>query len=160
MPESREELRVGKPTVDHALASLVTDLLTTIHLLSGYPAVSVQPEIHRLPQAAIAERVCHKPCGVRAYYRPDWGVLLDESLNVESDSFDRSILLHELVHYVQAARGRFDTMPSACDRWNAAEREAYALQNQFLADVHSAKHVAMSGWVARCDEKSLAASRL
>jgi len=67
--------------VDHAsLASLVTDLLTTIHLLSGYPAVSVQPEIHRLPQAAIAEKVCHKPCGVRAYYRPDWGVLLDESL--------------------------------------------------------------------------------
>ena len=146
--------------MDHALASLVTELLTTIHLLSGYPVVTVQPEIHRLPRAAIAQRVCHKPCGVRAYYRPDWGVLLDESLNVESDAFDRSILLHELVHYVQAARGRFDTMPSACDRWNAAEREAYALQNQFLADVHSAKHVAMSGWVAHCDEKdSLAASR-
>jgi len=95
--------------VDHAsLASLVTELLTTIHLLSGYPTVSVQPEIHRLPQAAIAEKVCHKPCGVRAYYRPDWGVLLDESLNVQSDSFDRSILLHGLVHHVQAAPGRFE----------------------------------------------------
>ena len=140
--------------MDHAsLAALVTDLLTTIHLLSGYPAVSAQPEIHRLPQATIAERVCHKPCGVRAYYRPDWGVLLDESLNVESDAFDRSILLHELVHHVQAARGRFETMPSACDRWNAAEGEAYALQKRFLAEMRSAKQVAMSGWVARCDQK-------
>ena len=139
--------------MDHAsVASLVTELLTTIHLLSGYPTVSVQPEIQRLPQAVIAEKVCGKPCGVRAYYRPDWGVLLDETLNVESDSFDRSILLHELVHHVQAERGRYDSMPSACDRWNAAEREAYGLQNQFLAQVHSAKHVAMSGWVARCDE--------
>lgn len=140
--------------MDHAsLASLVAELLTTVHLLSGYPAVSVQPEIHRLPQAVLAEWVCHKPCGVRAYYRPDWGVLLDESLNVESDTFDRSILLHELVHHVQATRGSFETMPSACDRWNAAEREAYALQNRFLSGVHSAKHVAMFGWVAHCDDK-------
>ena len=138
--------------MDHAsLASLVAELLTTVHLLSGYPAVSIQPEIHRLPQAVIAEKVCHKPCGVRAYYRPDWGILLDESLNVQTDSFDRSILLHELVHHVQAASGRFEAMPSACDRWNAAEREAYALQNLYLAGVNSARHVAMSGWVARCD---------
>jgi hypothetical protein len=138
--------------MDHAsLASLVAELLTTVHLLSGYPAVSIQPEIHRLPQAVIAEKVCHKPCGVRAYYRPDWGILLDEALNVQTDSFDRSILLHELVHHVQAARGRFDGMPGACDRWNAAEREAYTLQNLYLASVHSARHVAMSGWVARCD---------
>ena len=138
-----------------SLASLVAELLTTVHLLSGYPAVSNQPEIHRLSQAALAEKVCHKPCGVRAYYRPDWGVLLDESLNVESDSFDRSILLHELVHHVQAAKGRFDTMPNACDRWNAAEREAYALQNRFLAEVHSARHVVMSAWVARCDGRDM-----
>ena len=139
--------------MDHAsLAALVTELLATIHLLSGYPAISDQPAIHRLTQAEIAEKVCHKPCGVRAYYRPDWGILLDESLKLESDSFDRSILLHELVHHVQATRGRFDTMPGACDRWNAAEREAYTLQNQYLVGVHSAKHVAMSGWVARCDE--------
>ena len=134
-----------------SLAPLVAELLTTVHLLSGYPAVSIQPEIHRLPQALIAEKACHKPCGVRAYYRPDWGVLLDESLNVESDSFDRSILLHELVHHVQAVKGRFDTMPNACDRWNAAEREAYALQNRFLAEGHSARHVVMPAWVARCD---------
>jgi hypothetical protein len=138
-----------------SLVPLVAELLTTVHLLSGYPTVSVLPEVHRLPQSAIAEKVCHKPCGVRAYYRPDWGVLLDESLNVEADSFDRSILLHELVHHVQAAQGRFDTMPNACDRWNAAEREAYAVQNLFLAGVHSAKHVAMSAWVARCDGTDL-----
>ena len=82
-------------------------------------------------------------------------ILLPESreLNVETDAFDRSILLHELVHHVQAARGRFETMPSACDRWNAAEGEAYALQKRFLAEMRSAKHVAMSGWVARCDQK-------
>ena len=138
----------------------MTELLAAIHLLSGYPVVSIQPEIHRLPQAVIAEKVCHKPCGVRAYYRPDWGILLDDSLDLESNAFDRSILLHELVHHVQAVRGRFETMPSTCDRWNAAEREAYALQNQFLAKVHSAKHVAMSGWVARCDESDSRQERI
>lgn len=138
--------------MDHAsLMSLVAELLTTIHLLAGYPAAPVQPEIYRVPQAVLAERVCHKPCGVRAYYQRDEGVYLDETLDVRSDLFDRSILLHELVHHMQAVSGRFDTMASECDRWNSAEREAYALQNQYLGEVQSTRRVSMPGLVATCD---------
>lgn len=139
-----------------SLSSLVADLLTTIHLLSGHPAVGTQPEIHLLPQAVIAEKVCHKPCGVRAYYSPQSGVLLDETLNIESDTFARSILLHELVHHVQSVKGRFDNIANACTRWNMAEREAYALQNQYLAAENSGTHVHMSGWVANCDDVKVA----
>lgn len=143
---------IGRSILDQAsLSTLVADLFTAIHLLSGYPAVDTRPEIHLLPQAVIADKVCQKPCGVRAYYHPEWGVLLDETLKIESDPFDRSILLHELVHHVQSVRGRFDSKRSACDRWNAAEREAYSLQNRYLAHVNSRSHVHMSGFVANCD---------
>ena len=151
---------IGRSIMDQAsLSHLVADLFTTIQLLSGYPAVDTQPEIHLLPQAVIAEKVCHKPCGVRAYYRPEWGVLLDETLDVESDPYARSILLHELVHHVQAFRGRFDAMPSACARWNAAEAEAYRLQNEYLAYVNSGTHVHMSGLAAQCDGIKTAAAQ-
>ena len=135
-----------------SLTSLMVELFMAIRLVSGYPSPDGLPQIQRVSVAEMQQKICSgRSCAVKAFYHPEWGVYVDEALDIQNNAFDRSILLHELVHHVQAARGRFDAMPSACDRWNAAEREAYALQNLYLAGVHSARHVAMSGWVARCD---------
>lgn len=136
--------------MEPAMSSLIAELFTAIHLLAGYAPPHAAPEIHRVAQAQIEEQFCHAPCAIRAVYDPALGVYLDEKLDVINNMFDRSILLHELVHHVQATSGRFDMGSSDCMRRNAAEREAYALQNRYLMEMNDARRVSMNGWAARC----------
>ena len=62
------------------------------------------------------------------------------------------MLLHELVHHVQRVSGKFQAIPSECDRWYAAEREAYEIQNTYLETMHDGHRVNVNAWRARCDE--------
>ena len=135
-----------------SLSSLVAELLAAIHLLSGYAPSTVSPVVHVVPQAAIQEQFCRRPCRLRAAYDATLGVFIDENLNVANNTFDRSILLHELVRHVQTVSGRFDMGSSDCMRRNSAEREAYFIQNRYLMEMNTGSRVSMSGWAARCDE--------
>jgi hypothetical protein len=58
-------------------------------------------------------------------------VFIEQSLDFRKDPRARAVLLHELVHHVQMLTGRFDSMPG-CQAWYAREREAYAVQNEYL----------------------------
>ena len=135
-----------------SLSSLVAELFAAIQLLSGYAPPTVPPEIHRVSQTVIQEQFCHRPCPVRAAYDATRGVFIDENLDVANNTFDRSILLHELVHHAQAVSGRFDMGSSDCMRRNSAEQEAYFIQNRYLMEMNSASRVSMTGWAARCDD--------
>jgi hypothetical protein len=126
-------------------------LLASIHTLSGYPAARDLPEIHRLPLAQIQQRFCSGPCRVQAYYKPDEGVFIDEAFDLANDEFARSVLLHELVHHAQRVSGKFQKIPSECDRWYAAEREAYDIQNQYLEHARDPHRINVNAWRARCD---------
>jgi len=132
------------------MSVLIAELFATIHLLAGYALPTAAPEVHRVPQGEIQERFCHSPCAIRAIYDPALGVFLDEKLDVANNTFDRSILLHELVHHMQAVSGRFQMGSSDCMRRNAAEQEAYAIQNRYLIEMNDARRVSMTGWAARC----------
>ncbi|HWA12526.1 MAG TPA: DUF6647 family protein [Burkholderiales bacterium] len=138
--------------MDASLTALVVDLYATLHLLAGYPRPAVLPDIHQVPQAQIRDRFCPGPCQIRAVYDPTYGVFIDESLDVKNSLFDRSILFHELVHHAQSVSGRFDLGDSACVRRNAAEKEAYFLQNRYLMEMNDGHRVSMTGWAARCSD--------
>lgn len=133
-----------------SLASLARELITAIHLMSGAPAPATLPEIHFVPQPQLAQMFCGKPCKVRAIYLRDEGVYLDESLDLQASTFDRSILLHELVHYVQAISGGYGGNTPNCERWNKAETQAYALQNAYLTQMNTGTRVSMMGAIGRC----------
>lgn len=133
-----------------ALAALMAELFLSIHDIGGYPVPEVYPEVHQVSRAELQQRFCKGPCGVKAFYAPDEGVFIDEALDISRDVHARSILLHELVHHVQAVSGRFDAMTDACARSNQAEAEAYRIQNFYLVGIHSTHRVAMTGWAARC----------
>lgn len=135
-----------------SLSSLVAELFTAIHLLSGYAPPTVPPVMNVVPQSAIREQFCRRPCRIRAAYDATLGVFIDENLDVANNTFDRSILLHELVHHVQAVSGRFDMGSSDCMRRNLAEQEAYFIQNRYLMEMNTASRVSMTGWAARCDD--------
>jgi hypothetical protein len=140
--------------LDHsALASLLVELFTAIRLLSAYPSPAVLPEVVALPQAEIQRRLCDsRPCRIKAYYHPESGVVVDDSLDLQNDAFDRSILLHELVHHLQRTTGRFELATSFCTRRISEELEAYEIQNRYLAQVHSARRALVMGWNGKCSD--------
>jgi hypothetical protein len=132
------------------LAKLVGELLTAIHAVSGLAIPAQLPEIHQVPQTVIQEKFCLGPCRVRAAYHPEWGVYLDERLDVVHNTFDRSVLLHELVHHVQATSGLYEGQPDSCERATREEREAYDIQNRYLASVKDWRRLPMPPPVGGC----------
>jgi len=129
---------------------LVPALLSAIDQLSKYPRPAVVPEIFRVPQERLQELACTSQCRVLATYQPGEGIFLDERLKPETNLFDRSVLLHELVHYVQELNHeRGDAKP--CERWYYREVEAYAIQKAFLSLVGSPSRVGFHANKAICD---------
>jgi hypothetical protein len=113
------------------VSDLVIGLLGWVALLTGEPSPSALPRVERVPHAVLETLACGRPCPVLGLYAYGEVIYLDERLDPESDLFARSILVHELVHYVQERSGRYAEM----DRCAAAalrEREAYLVQNQYL----------------------------
>jgi hypothetical protein len=133
-----------------SLSSLVVELFASIQLLAGYPAPKVLPEIHVVPHQEIEQRFCAGPCRVMAFYDPAQGVFIDDSLDIRSDSFARSILLHELVHHLQHASGRFDTIANRCAQHSLKESEAYEIQNRYLASLRDGHHAFQISRSSQC----------
>lgn len=126
------------------LAQLVPELLTAIDQLSKYAIPQQLPGVHRVPHEKIEQLTCGGgKCAALAAYRPGEGIYIDEALEPETDIFARSVLLHELVHYVQDVANELASA-EACDRWYRREQEAYAIQKRFLMLVGSQVRVAYS----------------
>jgi hypothetical protein len=136
-----------------SLEQLVPALLDAIDKLSKYPRPKTSPEIHRVARETIEALACVGRCGVRAIFHPGQGIFIDERMQPETSLFDRSVLLHELVHYVQElANERGEMEP--CKRWYFRELEAYAIQKQFLTLIGSPVRVGYSGGRSACDDST------
>jgi len=130
---------------------LIPALLSALDQLSKYPRPAVVPDIFRVSQQRLQELACTSKCGVLATYQPGEGIFLDERLRPETNLFDRSVLLHELVHYVQELNHeRGDAKP--CERWYYREVEAYAIQKTFLTLVGSPVRVGYSANKSTCSD--------
>ncbi len=127
------------------MESIVAQLLELAVAWTGYVQPAQLPDVEVLPPAAMP---C--PCmGFFAYARrvPGYGttihlpsrLLLRTDVDVETPA-GRSILLHELVHALQAGAG-----PAAFGsrEWYRREREAYGVQARYLRmeDVYT-----LPGW--------------
>jgi hypothetical protein len=122
------------------LAALAKSLLMDIEHLSRYWAAKTLPPITVISQDEINRIVCKKPCAVRAAYMPERGVLLADTLDPINEPLDRSILVHELVHFLQEINNRYSEL-TPCKRWFQREHEAYAVQNQYLYRINANRHV-------------------
>ena len=134
-------------------AELMPALVSALDQISKYHRLVALPEIIRVPHERIEEIVCRAKCAALAVYRPGEGIYLDDSLKPETSLFDRSILLHELVHYVQEMSGEHADM-KPCLRWYQREQEAYAIQKIFLGMTGSPTRVGYSAHKSTCDEAS------
>ena len=102
---------------------LIVVLLSWASHLSGYPMPSEPPEIQFKSHAWFVEHACPtmEDCNVLAWYNDAGIVYIDESLDIDS-GYTSAVVVHEFVHYMQSA----DMEPCA------REREAYAVQNQYV----------------------------
>ena len=131
---------------------LLPALLVAVDFLSKYPHPAELPPVHRVPHAIIEQLACGKACAALAAYRPGEGIYLDDALKPESNIFARSVLLHELVHYVQDVSNELAAI-RPCERWYRREQEAYAIQKRFLALLGSQMRVGYSAG-STCGERS------
>ena len=126
--------------------------------LSKYPAPRVMPEVRYVSQQFFDEHACggHK-CSVWGWY-PNTGsnvVYVHERfralLNDGSDPSSvlaASIVLHEFVHYLQAASREFS--PYDCKQTLQLEREAYQAQTAYLVSYGNYLPVGVSMHSANC----------
>jgi hypothetical protein len=134
-----------------SMPELVDSLLDTIARMSNYRKPDIAPRVSKVSRAEIERTVCRGACPVKAYHLPEGGIFLDDNLNPETDLVHRSILLHELVHFLQEVNGQYASMDE-CGRWLEREREAYWLQNQYLSLIGDSSSYRMmfanQSWIA------------
>lgn len=134
-----------------AEGQLLPALLSALDQLSRYARPVSVPEIYRVPHEELQRMVCGAPCAALATYRSGEGIYLDDKLKPETNLFDRSVLLHELVHYLQDMNNEHGDM-KPCERWYHREQEAYAIQKRFLITVGSPVRVGYSAHKSTCDD--------
>ncbi|MBI3527471.1 MAG: hypothetical protein HY067_05820 [Betaproteobacteria bacterium] len=132
-------------------AELMPALVSALYQISKYHRLVATPEVIRVPHERIEAIVCNAKCAALAVYRPGEGIYLDEQLKPETNLFDRSVLLHELVHYVQDMSDEHGDM-RPCMRWYQREQEAYAIQKIFLFMTGSPTRVGYSAHKSTCDD--------
>jgi hypothetical protein len=111
--------------------AVVAELLRELHYDGPPPALTWVDA-----RAVVEACACRPP----AFYR-DNTAYLSSALDL-TDVFDRSILLHELVHHVQwMAGGR----AGSCEEWRRREELAHAVQNAWLAERGSPRRVIFTG---------------
>ena len=114
-----------------AIDLLAVKLLLVIAGATAYDPPVQPPAIAFLPTAILEQRVCGRPCPVYAVFDPREGILLDERLDLSNDAYARSILLHELVHFVQWKKAGHAARD--CPEWMTWESEAYRVQLGWLS---------------------------
>ncbi len=111
---------------------LIASLLAWINVHSGYQLPAQTPEIVSVPHTVLERMACKEPCPIMGLYPDDGVIYLDEDMALETNACAQSILLHELVHYVQDVNDSFADVDPVL-RWQVREVEARNIQNMFLA---------------------------
>jgi len=116
-------------------AKLLLVLLSWASHLSHYPYPGHGPAYSFRPHSFFVEHACdgNRDCPVAAWYNNDGTIYLDEHLQNWDDPVTRSVIVHELVHYLQDLSGKFRN--NDCEDQLKREREAYAVQRMYLSRV-------------------------
>lgn len=123
--------------------ALVQELAFQASEITGLSVPLVLPRVVHADSETVSRYACSSKCRALAAYHPHHGIVLDHSIDPFSNHLARSILLHEIVHYLQD-KNKFYAHSSDCARWFKREEHAYAAQNNFLKKVHSTTRVSMS----------------
>lgn len=127
-----------------ATSQMVKVLLSwTVHLSPSYSLPEQAPQLIYQPHSYFIEHACNgvaKKCNAVAWYDNNGTIHIDDRLKGNEDSYTRSVIVHEIVHYLQDISGQFDK--ESCEDYVFKEREAYAIQRKYLRQI-AQKYVAI-----------------
>ena len=114
---------------------LIAVLLSWTVSLSTYDHPGTPPEIEFKPRSFFVETAClgHEPCKAAAWYDYKGVIYLDELLKGRTDAITRSVVVHEMAHYLQDISGKYTE--KSCELNQKLEREAYSIQRQYLRKI-------------------------
>ncbi|MBC5782237.1 hypothetical protein H8N03_04725 [Ramlibacter sp. USB13] len=145
------------------MTDLYATLLSWAVTLSGYPAPAEPPVVVPKPHAFFVEQACSgQPCKVLGWYAGGRNLYIDEALDPEGNLLASSIVVHEMVHYLQGvARGddvlrggaAFSIAPS-CEQAVQWEHEAYAVQREYILRYGAYLPVGSAMLHVHCDSKA------
>jgi hypothetical protein len=150
------------------MTELYATLLSWAVTLSGYPAPAEPPVVVLEPHAFFVEQACNnQPCKVLGWYAGGRNVYVDETMDPENSLFASSIVVHEMVHYLQGvARGdsalvtgaAFTNTPS-CEQSVHWENEAYAVQREYILRYGAYLPVGASMLHVHCEKEAQEAQK-
>jgi Zn-dependent peptidase ImmA (M78 family) len=110
-------------------------LLSWAVMLSGYAEPERAPQLEYKPHAFFVDEACNgQECEAVGWYNDAGVIYLDERMRSDDSSFVKSLMVHELVHYLQHLSGKYDS--HSCKDQIVREREAYAIQRIYMAEAH------------------------
>ncbi len=114
---------------------LLKVLLSWAVSLSQYDHPNTLPNLEYRNHDFFVETVCKdmKKCPVAAWYDNKGTIYLDERLKGHQDPETRSLIVHEIIHYLQDLSGKYKDQ--TCDDYVYREREAYAIQRKYLRQI-------------------------
>ncbi len=128
-PETRSEEHLQ---FDSQFKEEIQSLLNWAKYLSGYELNVAIPTIRFETRDFFVTNACagREDCRVIGWYNDRMIIYIDDSLRSLDSLFNRSLVVHELVHYLQHVSGRYPELE--CENFVKREREAYAAQQQFF----------------------------
>lgn len=116
-------------------ASLLAVLLSWAAQLSGYPYPHTVPSLQYRSHEFFVKQACggSEPCRVAAWYDDKKIIYLDDRITNLRDPMVRSLLVHEMVHYLQDLSGKYKS--ADCHTRVLREQQAYAAQRLYLNQV-------------------------
>jgi hypothetical protein len=126
--------------------------------LSGYSLPDTPPDIAAVSHSYLVEHACGgRECKVMGWFPPGHTIFLDKRLNPKVSLYASSILVHEMVHYLQHQSGRLNA-PFSCETAIELEREAYAVQQEYLTRYGVYQPVGVSMHSSGCETASALAA--
>jgi hypothetical protein len=113
-------------------SELLVILLSWAAHLSSYSYPEDPPDYRFEPHSFFVEHACggNTNCNTGAWYNNDGVIYLDDRLQDWADPMVRSVIVHELIHYLQDISGKFNK--GDCEEQLVREREAYAIQRIYI----------------------------
>ena len=135
--------------------------------LTGYDFPSEMPIIAYAEHNHFVERLCEgvdtkrNPCDVRAYYDDERDAMIVLNMKYfefggEWGAFERSIILHEMVHYLQDMSGNWNGYQDwedskLCRERQFRQKEAYEAQDEYMLRVYNARRL-LPRYYGECGE--------
>jgi len=143
-------------------AELHAALLSWAVTLSGLPAPDRPPAVQRRPHAFFVGNACggHE-CKVFGWFPPGETIYLDDRLEPRDSLLAASIVVHEMVHYLQYQAARRSSQNGgefSCVRTIELERQAYGVQREFITRYGVYHPIGASMHKVGCDTAATAAA--